>query len=310
MTLAMWADADEGVRSVGDALVHGWSFPLLPFFGLALTLAVYLRGWWLARRTRARELAEWRAVCFVMGAGSLWMALASPIEALDDALLSAHMLQHFLLMSVAPPLMVLGAPVVPMLRGLPSALTRVVVGPLLRMQWLHAVARFVLHPGVVWLAMNAAYLGWHVPRAFEMAVRDERIHQVEHLCFFATSLAFWWVVLAPWPAKPRWPRWTVIPYLMSADVLNTVLSATLVFAGRVLYPSYAEVERVTRLTPMQHQAAAGAGMWVVNSIVFLVPAMLMTVQLLTPKHNRVTVPPLRQKQSARMGHGRSSQLRK
>ena len=300
MTIAVLLDADEAVHSIGDALVHGWSFPLLPFSGLALTFIVYLRGWWMLRKRRERELPAWRVAAFTAGIGALWMALASPIDALDDALLSAHMLQHFILMSVAPPLMILGAPVVPMLRGLPRVLVRGLVGPLLRARWIHAVARFVLHPAVVWLAMNAAYLGWHIPAAFETAVRDERIHEIEHLCFFATSLAFWWVVLAPWPAKPRWPRWTVIPYLLSADILNTVLSAALVFAGKVLYPSYAEAERITRMTAMQDQAAAGAGMWVVNSVVFLVPAVVLTAQLLQPKQRsrirdqRAVMPPFRQ----------------
>jgi putative membrane protein len=283
MILAVLLDVDEPIHSISDALVHGWSFPLLPFFGLTLTLIVYLRGWWATQKTRSQELPAWRAAAFTAGIGALWMALASPIEALDDALLSAHMLQHFILMSVAPPLIILGAPVVPLLRGLPRPLVRSIVGPLLRMRWLHSVARVVLHPAVVWLATNAAYLGWHVPSAFETAVRNEGIHQLEHLCFFATCLAFWWIVLAPWPAKPRWPRWTVIPYLLSADILNTVLSAALVFAGRVLYPSYAEAERVTRMTPLQDQAAAGAGMWVVNSVVFLVPAVIMMAQLLQPK---------------------------
>jgi cytochrome c oxidase assembly factor CtaG len=282
MTLAVLLDADE-VHSIGDALVNGWSLPLVPFFGLGLTLIVYLRGWWMARQTRADELPVWRAALFTAGILSLWMALASPIEALDDALLSAHMLQHFILMSVAPPLMILGAPVVPMLRGLPQILVRGIVGPLLRVRWLHAAGRFLLHPVLVWLATNIAYLGWHVPAMFELAVGDERIHQLEHLCFFGTCLAFWWVVLAPWPAQRRWPQWTVIPYLLSADILNTVLSAALVFAGKVLYPSYAAAERLTRMTAIQDQAAAGAGMWVVNSTVFLIPAVIMTAHLMQPK---------------------------
>jgi cytochrome c oxidase assembly factor CtaG len=92
--------------------------------------------------------------------------------------------------------------------------------------------------------------------------------------------------LAPWPARPRWPRWTVIPYLLSADVLNTVLSATLVFSGRALYPSYVQAERITSLTPLQDQIAAGAEMWMLNSLVFLVPAVVLTLKLLTPKSLR------------------------
>ncbi len=263
-------------------ILTAWSFPLSPFVGLAITLILYLRGWRAIRRTRPRQMPAWRAASFVAGVGTLWIAIASPIDALDDYLLAAHMIQHFILMSIAPPLMVLGAPTAPMLRGLPRAV-RVLLRPLFRARWVHGVVRFLVHPVTAWLAMNIAYLGWHVPAAFEVTFRSEMIHQLEHACFFFTSTGFWWVVLAPWPARRVWPRWTVIPYLLTADVLNTVLSATLVFSGRVLYPTYLGAERVSSLTPLQDQVAAGAEMWVLNSVVFLVPAVVLTVRMLSPR---------------------------
>lgn len=260
-----------------------WSLPIVPFIGIALLLLVYLRGWRAAHRTRPHELPAWRAACFLAGLAALWIALASPIDALDDYLLAAHMLQHFILMSIAPPLLVLGAPTVPLLRGLPRPIIRALSLPLFRARWFHALCRFLTHPVFAWLAMNIAYLGWHVPAMFELTFQSERIHDFEHLCFFLTSIAFWWVVLAPWPTQPRWPRWTVIPYLLSADILNTILSATLAFSGRVLYPSYAAAERITSLTPLKDQVAAGAEMWVLNSLVMLAPAVVVTMQLLTPR---------------------------
>lgn len=264
-------------------LLAAWSLPVVPLAALVVALAIYLRGWNAARRTRPLELPPWRAGCFATGIASLWVALASPIDALDDYLLAAHMIQHFILMSVAPPLIVLGAPAVPMLRGLPRIAIRGLLGPLFRRRWFDALLRLVTHPVTAWLAMNVAYLAWHVPAAFELTFRSERIHDFEHLCFFVTSLGFWWVVLQPWPARARWPRWTVIPYLLGADVVNTILSATLAFAGKVLYPSYAQAERITRLTPLQDQAAAGAEMWVLNSVVMLAPAVIITLKLLSPR---------------------------
>ncbi len=260
-----------------------WSFPPLPFIALSLALLVYVRGWLIARRTRARELPAWRAYSFVAGILSLWMAIASPIDALDDFLLVAHMIQHFILMSIAPPLIVLGAPAVPMLRGLPRVLIRSILRPVFQARWVHRVVRAFLHPVTVWLMMNIAYLGWHVPAAFELTFRSETIHQMEHACFRLTSPAFWWVVLAPWPARRVWPKWAMIPFLLSADVLNTILSATLVFSGKVLYPSYANAERVSSLTALQDQVAAGAEMWVLNSLVFLIPAVVLTIRALTPR---------------------------
>jgi putative membrane protein len=272
---------ENGAPVLGD-LLGEWSLPVAPLVSLSIALVLYLRGWKAARATRAHELPVWRLACFVGGLSALWIALASPIDALDDYLLLVHMMQHFILMSVAPPLIMLGAPVVPLLRGLPRVVIQA-LRPVFQSRWLRAIARAVTHPAFVWIAMNLAYLGWHVPAAFELTFQSERIHDFEHLCFFATSLLFWWVVLEPWPARGRWPRWTMIPYLLGADILNTVLSATLAFSGRVLYPSYAAAPRISSLTPLKDQVAAGAEMWVLNSMVMLVPAVVIAVKELSPQ---------------------------
>ena len=282
MNLLAFIDADAGSAPALGELLRTWSLPMLPLVSISLALALYLRGWWLVKRTRPDELPTWRVACFVGGLAALWMSLASPIDALDDYLLAVHMIQHFILMSVAPPLIVLGAPVVPMLRGMPRIVIRG-MRPLFRTRWIRAALHAVTHPVFAWIAMNVAYLGWHVPAMFELTFRSEWIHDFEHACFFTTALGFWWVVIEPWPAHGRWRRWAMIPYLLVADVLNTFLSATLAFAGRVLYPSYAEAPRVCFLTPLKDQVAAGAEMWVLNSIVMLIPAVVIAAQELSPR---------------------------
>src|ERR1700722_4247597 len=138
-------------------------------------------------------------------------------------------------------------------------------GPLFTSRALHAVGRFLTHPATGWIAMNVAYLGWHVPAAYELALRSPAWHEVEHACFLVTSLLFWLTVLQPWPSRARWSRWAVIPYLVSADLANTALSAFLAFSRSVLYPTYATAPRIFGLSAMQDQAAAGAFMWVVGS---------------------------------------------
>ena len=129
--------------------------------------------------------------------------------------------------------------------------------------------------------MNVAYLGWHVPAAYELALRSPAWHEVEHACFLVTSLLFWWTVLQPWPSRARWSRWAVIPYLVSADLANTALSAFLAFSSRLLYPTYAAAPRIFGLSAIQDQAAAGAFMWVVGSTIYLVPAIGITLSLLS-----------------------------
>jgi len=281
--IIVFTGADVGGTAPALAeLLRTWSAPMAPLIAILVALTLYLRGWRLARVTRGHELPMWRAGCFVGGIVALWIALASPVDALDEYLLTAHMIQHFILMSVAPPLIVLGAPVVPMLRGLPRPLV-LVARPVFRAWWLRKLARVVMHPAATWIAMNVAYVGWHVPAMFELTFRSERIHDFEHLCFFVTSLMFWWFVIEPWPASSSWPRWAVIPYLLSADLVNTAVSATLTFAGKVLYAEYAEAARICLLSPLKDQVAAGSEMWVLNSTVMLIPAVLIAVKELSPQ---------------------------
>ncbi len=273
------------------SIPHAWTFPALPAALIAATAVLYLRGWSIARKTRPEHLPPLTAVSFLLGLAALWIALASPIDALDDYLLSAHMIQHFLLMSVVPPLLLLGAPAVPLLHGLPRPIITRIFAPVMRRTWFHGLAHAVGNPIFAWLAMNLAYLAWHIPSAFELTLRSAPIHNSEHLCFLLTSILFWWVVISPWPSVSRLPRWAILPYLLTADIVNTMLSAFLTFSGRVLYPTYAAAARITGLTPLGDQAAAGAEMWVLNSFVFLIPAILITVRLLSPKG--LSAPPIR-----------------
>ena len=277
---------------LSDAIAASWSVPLWGTLSLLLTAIVYCRGWRVARLTRAAELPSWRAACFFAGLVTVWLAIASPLDVLGNWLLLAHMVQHLTLMSVAPPLLLLGAPTVPLLRGLPRGWVRDGFGPMFRSRTVHCIARFMTHPATGWIAMNVSYLAWHVPAAYELALRSPAWHEVEHACFFFTSLLFWWTVLQPWPSRARWSRWAVVPYLVTADLVNTALSAFLAFSNRVLYPTYAMAPRIFGLTAMQDQAAAGAFMWVVGSAIYLVPAIGITLLLLSrrrPKSALVTI---------------------
>src|SRR3984885_4555892 len=129
-----------------------WAFPFWATSGLLASGLLYLRGFRRIQRTRARLFPSWRAWCFLGGLLSLYIAVGSPIDALDDVLLAAHMTQHLIFMAVAPPLLLLGAPAVPLLRSLPRWLVRGALGPLFRMPWLHRLFRALTHPVGAWLA--------------------------------------------------------------------------------------------------------------------------------------------------------------
>jgi putative membrane protein len=274
---------------IPDALVTQWDIPWAVTCALIVTAIIYITGWNRIRRTRPALFPRWRLLAFLGGILALFVAVASPLDTFSDSLLFMHMAQHFVLMSIAPPLIVLGAPVVPMLRGLPRWFLRG-LRPLFANGILHHAGRFLTRPRVAWLAMNVAYVGWHVPRAYEFALASENVHNCEHACFFFTSLLFWWPVIAPWPFRQNYSRWILLPYLLLADLVNTGLSAFLCFSGRLLYPSYGAVPRLFGLSAINDQVAAGAFMWVMGSMVFLVPAMAIVLQLLSPQRRRMAAP--------------------
>ena len=261
-------------------LLQAWHPPLVLTAACLLTLAIYLRGYVLLRRTRPR-FAPGRACSFAGGLAVLWLALASPLEALADTVLSAHMVEHLLLMSAVPPLLWLGWPAVPLLRGLPASVRRFTVSPLLRSRSLRRTARFFSSAPVAWLAMNASLLLWHIPAAYDFALDHEAWHDFEHICFLVTSLLFWWVLLQPWPSHRRPLGWIAPLYLISADLVNTVLSALLAFIGHPVYPFYLSHSNDLGLDPLTDQTLGASIMWVFGSIAFLVPAAASLLQLLT-----------------------------
>jgi putative membrane protein len=271
--------------SIGD-LFTAWDIPWIVTAEIALTAVIYVRGWSRIRRTRPRQFTRWRLAAFLGGMLALFVAVASPLDTFSESLLFMHMAQHFVLMSIAPPLIVLGAPVVPMLRGLPRWFLRL-LRPLFVTRALPVLGRFLTRPRVAWLAMALAYIGWHIPRAYEFALSSENWHNFEHACFFFTNLIFWWPVIRPWPFRNARSPWLLVPYLLLADVVNTCISAFLCFSGRLLYPSYAAiVPRPFGLSALDDQVAAGAFMWVCGTMVYLIPALILIVQILSPARPR------------------------
>jgi putative membrane protein len=144
---------------------------------------------------------------------SLWAAVGSPLAGMDHHLLTAHMVQHLLLMTVAAPLILLGAPAITLLNGLPQNLVRRALQPLARSRAVHGLGNIVTHPVFCWLASTSVVIGWHVPSLFELGMQSETRHEVEHACFLAAGLLFWWPVIRPWPSLARWPRWSIPLYL-------------------------------------------------------------------------------------------------
>ncbi|MCU1334947.1 MAG: 4Fe-4S ferredoxin, iron-sulfur binding domain protein [Bryobacterales bacterium] len=250
---------------------------------LALIAVVYVRGWYQLRSALPTVLSEWRLAAFMSGVFSLWAAVGSPLGVLDHQLLLAHMVQHLLLMTVAAPLILLGAPAMALLYGLPRRFVPGVLDPVLRFPPLSSVGRIVTHPVFCWLASTAVVIGWHIPALFQLGMKSEGWHEFQHASFFAAGLLFWWPVVQPWPSLERWPGWSIPLYLFLATLPCDALSAFLTFCDRVVYPHYLTPHRLFDISPLGDQEAAGALMWVCVTFAYLVPAAVVTIQMLSPR---------------------------
>jgi putative membrane protein len=263
-----------------QAIFAEWSPPVFLTATVLFSAIVYVRGWLAIRKTRPAQFSGRRLAAFLLGLCTLWLAIGSPMDGFADALLSAHMVEHLLLMSFAPPLLLLGDPQVPLLRGLPRILSVRLLGPLFRWKALRKLGRFLITPVVAWLAMNLAFLCWHIPTAYDFALEHERWHDCEHICLLASSILFWWPLIRPWPTSARYPGWIMLPYLVGADIVNTALSAFLAFCGQPVYGYYATESNPFHVSLMADQVTGAVIMWVVGSLVILIPAVFITMSLL------------------------------
>ena len=153
-----------------------------------------------------RRVVPWRGLCFGSGLVTIVIALDSPVERLADDLFWAHMLQHVLLMMVAAPLIVLGAPWMPFWRPLPLRLRRslaraFVKGP--RLAWLRRGAGVVAAPVPAWILFNADLGAWHLPQAYDLTLRNGGVHYAEHVSFLLLGMLFWAQVIDSPPFHPR-----------------------------------------------------------------------------------------------------------
>jgi cytochrome c oxidase assembly factor CtaG len=280
------------VDAVATAAFQSW--PWHPWTAAVLFLAavVYVVGWIRIRRLVRTEHDGTRLACFVTGLACVWLATSSPLDAFDKLFLSAHMTQHLLLLSFAPPLLLLGRPLLPLLRGLPKRFVKEALGPFLTSPVCHRISDWFTSMPVAWLLFAISTVVWHFPAAYESALASNAWHDFQHACFFWTGVLFWVPLIQQTPGKSRWPAWAPIPYLLFADLVNTIVSASFVFAGRVLYPTY-EAVHLGSVSAQTDQTLAGAIMWVPGSIVYLVPAAVFAMRLLSPERIEATQPVLR-----------------
>jgi cytochrome c oxidase assembly factor CtaG len=250
---------------------------------IVFAAAVYLRGWRHLRAASATPLPVWRAASFLFGLLAIWVAVVSPVAVSDKRMLTAHMIQHLLLMTIASPMIWLGAPVPAMWNGLPRLGRRGAL-PIERPA-ADRIGRAMPRPAFCWMAAAAALVVWHVPAIFELGMQSETWHAIEQASFLATGLLFWWPVIQPLEgrhADSAEPRWAMLVYLFLATLPCDVLSGLLVFSERVAYPVYLCTPQRAGFSALDDQQCAGALMWTCVTVVYLAAGTILAMRLLSP----------------------------
>lgn len=254
-------------QAVGPSeLAASWTFEPVVLTGVVLAAAAYGRGAArLRRRIPARE-GSGRSFAFYGGLVVLVIALVSPVDAAASTLFSGHMVQHLLLMIVAAPLLAWARPAPVLLSGLPAAARHTARRPWPALRRLGAAAT---NPVVIWVSGVVALWAWHMPVLYELALRHDAGHALEHASFLATALLLWDVVVRSGNRRGA-DRPVALLLVFASAVQGSALGAVLLFASTPLYAVHGRGAQLWGVSPLQDQQLAGGLMWLPPTLLYLV----------------------------------------
>ncbi len=246
-----------------------WSLEPSVLVGVAALAWAYTWAWRRARRPGAPHPPGYgRLALFLAGLLTVLAALVSPLDSLGDQLMVMHMVQHMLLLDVAPILLILG-----LTKGLLRPITRRVhalerrAGP-----FAHPAFAVIAYAGLLWL--------WHIPWMYDQAQGSSLLHVLEHLCFAAAGSLYWWHLLSPIRSRMRLGGLGPILYMVVTKLLVGILGIVLAFAPATIYPFYAHKPSYWGLSPHFDQSMAGLVMALEQSIVMGTALVYLFVRML------------------------------
>jgi cytochrome c oxidase assembly factor CtaG len=254
------------------SLLLGWTFDPLPTLGIVAALSWWR---WAVRGVNAlhptNPVPTSRTIAFVAAMVALAFALLSGIERYDTTLFSVHMVQHVLLLLVAPPLIALSAPITLILR---------LSSPSTRRRWILPVLnsrpiRFLTFPVSAWIIFTAVMWTTHFSPLFDAALEDPLVHDFEHGLFLTSALLFWWPAIGLDPAPWRMSHPARILYVFLQMSQNTFLAVVLINVPTVLYRHYATLVRPWGPSVLDDQKLAAGIMWLAGDLIFISAIMLL-----------------------------------
>lgn len=258
------------------ALLAGLSIEPTVVAGLLIAALLY---WWGARYSAQHGMARhhrwWQSLAFYLGLLVVFVALNGPLDVMAGQFFWAHMLQHELLILGAAPLLLLGAPLMPLWRAVPLGARRGSLGWAMTQRWPRRLAETLAHwlggPRVAWVLFTAVFIVWHLPALYDLALRVEPVHVLEHMMFLGVALLFWAQVVPSVPLRRRMGYLAQAIYVGSSAMVMNGLSAVYMYSTAPMYPYYAALPRPAGvISALVDQHIAGAVMDVPGTVLIFV----------------------------------------
>ncbi|MEA3334753.1 MAG: cytochrome c oxidase assembly protein [Chloroflexota bacterium] len=280
------------MNPLASALLQSWEWRIDVILVLMIAGALYTRGWRRLHaivcqhpetpRTNPRSplVTGWKLASYWSGLAVLAVALMSPIDVLSSQLFSMHMIQHLLLVMIAPPLLLIANPFPIIMWSLPVKARRQASQLLNQETRFRQVLTRITAPGIVWFLYVAVYIGWHDPDMYNLALQSNFFHDLEHITFFVTAMLFWWHVTG---VAPRFHKTFTgskrLLYVISVIPVNMFAGVAIAFANQPIYDYYTTVPRFYGLSVMEDQMLAGTIMWIPGSMMFLLAALILLARI-------------------------------
>lgn len=267
-----WAHGGGGPESLQPWL--SWPFSPELLIGVALAAVFYINGW-RQRRDRAGAMSAWRHAGFFSGLLALLIALQSPLDVLAEHSFTMHQFQHMFLRAIGPMLLMLAAPQVLLIAGMPEWLRAHVLAPLFSSRVAGVVFGFFAHPFVATFLLLAVPVFWHIPTYHNLSVLDVPVHYVMHITMLLSGMFFFWRVLDPRPAPQGASYATRIVMSWAAIAGNIPLGAYITIKSVVLYPAYDIKGRLWNISALADEQMGGVVIWSPGSMMFAVLLVLV-----------------------------------
>lgn len=277
---------------IARAALSSWDWRPEVIISIVVLGTLFVLGWRRLRaisgpaKSRQSLGARWRPVSYISGLAVIGFALMSPLDVLVQQLFFMHMIQHLLLIMIAPILLLLPNPMPYLLWGLPARWRLVVGGALNSVlnkgSIVGGALRRVTSPAAVWFIMIVFIIGWHDPNMYNAALRSEFVHDLEHITMFVAGMLFWWTVTGAGPRLHKnLSRPAKIIFVLAAIPPNMALGATLAFAQQPIYTFYSDMPRLWGISVLDDQRLSGVIMWIPGSMMYFMAALVLMFIILS-----------------------------